>query len=386
MTRPMRSSPHAAALALASAALAMACSGEDVGGPGGPSTCAPGPLLVAASDYSSSAVGLVGERGTRELVVGVDLGNDPQLATSAGRAFFLARDNDLVFELDALCGAPTRRIDLRDGASLPKLKNPQDVAVAPNGDLFVPLFGVPAVAVWREGQALELIDLAAHDEDGNPQASAVAIVGSGAEAKAFVALERLDDAAGLRSSRASTMLVIDVVTRRVEQAVPLAGRNPFGRMSAAEGALFLAEPGSFDSADDALAGIERFDTATRTTRLVVGERDLGGSAAQVAVDGECGAAIVADPVPNVNRTSLVSFSTRTGRVNRPAAIGPTDGYDLQGLAFRSGTLFVGDRRRARDGYPIHSLRVGASCELVAEPPRSFVPQKPVALAPTAGAR
>lgn len=380
MSRPQRT------LWLARAAIATMVACGDRGGDDeeGAGSCPPAPLLVAASDYSSSAVGLAVEGDARPLVVGVDLGRDPQLATSQGRAFLLARDQDLVFEIDARCGPPTRRIDLRDGS--PTLKNPQDAAVSPSGEIFMPLFGEPALVVWREGAALARVDLTAYDDDGNPQASAIAIVGDGSAARAFVALERLDDAAGLRSTRPSSMLVVDVATRAVEQVVALEGRNPFGRMSVAGDALFLAEPGSFDSIADELAGIERFDARARTTALLVRERDLGGSAAQVVADGECGAAIVADAEPNVNRTSLVTFSVRTGRVVSAPALGPTDGYDLQGLALAQGRLYVGDRRRGAAGYPIHSFRVGADCSVAAEPTRIFVAQKPVALAPTTTGR
>ena len=108
------------------------------------------------------------------------------------------------------------------------------------------------------------------------------------------------------------MLRIDVATRKVEDAIVLADRNPFGPMTAHEDALYLAEPRNFDSADEPFAGIERFETDTRTTRLLVTEKDLGGSVAEVAVTDRCGVAIVAGP----EKDSIPPLSS--GSTRRPA--------------------------------------------------------------------
>src|SRR5207302_5909158 len=98
---------------------------------------------------------------------------------------------------------------------------------------------------------------------------------------------------------------------------------------------------------------ERFDTETGVPTLLVKEKDLGGSVAEVAVTRGCGAAIVAGPQKDVNPTTLVSFDPVTGHVTSRAVIGPTPGYDLQGLAWRDGTLYVGDRRADSGGYRVH---------------------------------
>ena len=67
-------------------------------------------LLVAGSDYTSSIVcgAPVCELGPG--TTGEDLGDDPQLATSHGRAFFLARTTDTIFELDATCGVASKKL------------------------------------------------------------------------------------------------------------------------------------------------------------------------------------------------------------------------------------------------------------------------------------
>lgn len=181
------------------------------------------------------------------------------------------------------------------------------------------------------------------------------------------------------------MLRIDVATRAIEADIELAGRNPFNTMAELDGALFLAEPGNFDADDEPFAGIERFETSTSTTRLLVAEKDLGGSVAEVAVADGCGAAIVAGPQPNVNPTSLVTFDPVTGRVlttARAPVLGPTPGYHFQGLAWRDGSLYVGDRRRSAEGYPIHVMqRKPGECAFVEAARQLFVPLPPVALRP-----
>jgi hypothetical protein len=171
---------------------------------------------------------------------------------------------------------------------------------------------------------------------------------------------------------------------RVEQTVELAGRNPFNVMAEHEGALFLAEPGNFDASDEAQAGIERFDTATSTTRLLVAERDLGGSVSEVAITDRCGAAIVAGPLPTVNPTSLVTFDPTSGQVlttARSPLLGPTPGYDLQALAWRGDVLYVGDRRSGASGFRVHAFqRDPGTCTLHEVPERAIaLPQQPVAL-------
>ena len=58
------------------------------------SSCSPFEALFAASDYSSSVVGGLALGRTPTFKSDVDLGADPVLQTSNGRAFFIARDRD----------------------------------------------------------------------------------------------------------------------------------------------------------------------------------------------------------------------------------------------------------------------------------------------------
>jgi hypothetical protein len=362
---------------------AAACSSSKNGGaPGGGSgACNPLDAVVAMSDYTSSDVGALSiASGAVAPTSGVDLGGDPGLSVSHGRLFYVARDNDTVFELDPRCGNATEKMNVHGNAM--GTTDPQDVAVAPDGALWLPRFNVPQIAVVGADatHAVDVIDLSMYDGDGNPQASAVAIADVGGAAKAFVALERLDDKDGFKAKQASQMLRIDVATRKVEMAIDLAAKNPFGTMEATSDALFLADVGDLAVADETTAGVERFDLAASTTRLLVREADMGGSVVQIAVTAGCGAAIVADASAMMNRTSLVTFDPDKGTVLAKAVLGPTEAYDLQGLAWTQGgrVLLVGDRRPSGGGFPDHVFDA-AGCALTARAAPILVAQKPVAI-------
>ena len=368
-------------LALAGAVLA-ACG--SVSSPVPRSACGASDALWIASDYSSSAVGALALDGSTTFAPPTaDLGADPALSVSRGRAFYVARDNDTVFELDPVCGTPMQKLDVHQ-ASHSGTSDPQDVAVAADGSLWVPLFSVPEVVILSAaGEPIRTIDLSSYDADGNPNASAIAIVDTPAGEKAFVALERLNDAAALASQQPSWMLRIDVATATVEATVVLAGRNPFGTMQNDGGILWLAEPGNFDDAAEPDAGVERFDTSTSTTALFAREADLGGSVAEVSVSAGCAVAIVADATP-ANATSLALFDPASGQVLAPASASPFattgtgGGFFLEGLAWSGGALLVGDRRRASSGYPVHVF--DGACAPVERADAVFLPLPPIAVA------
>lgn len=345
--------------------------------------CTGGDVLVAASDYSSSVVGAVDLAGNEFFRGGIDLGRDPALARSRGRSFFLARDGDLLVELDGcanvIATTSTRDIDRALGT------NPQDVAVAPDGRLWIARFNVPTLAVIDPRGGRSVVDLSSLDSDGNPNASSVRIVDVGGAAKAFVALERLDDRDRLRSKQPSRLARIDVATQKLEATVELAAQNPFGLMTEWGGYFFLAAPRDFDVANEDAAGIERFTVGTGATRILVSERDLGASVVQVAVTTGCGAAIVADPVPTLNPTSLVTFDPESGALFSSRAspvLGPTAGYHLQGLTWVGSVLLVGDRRRGARGFPVHVFDRDAGCGLRERAEPLYVPREPVALVAT----
>ena len=96
------------------------------------------------------------------------------------------------------------------------------------------------------------------------------------------------------------------------------------------------------------------------------ESDLGASVTEVAVNGACGAAIVAGPTHDVNATSLVTFDADHGTAYTTAsnAVLSTAGFELSGLSWRGDTLFVGDRRAGAGGkYTIHVFDRSGACTL-----------------------
>jgi hypothetical protein len=358
-----------------------------------PGSCPDVELLVVASAYKGSALacgapGCVEERGR---TTGRALGGDPALVRSNGRAFFLARDEDTMFTIDPSCGVPGEMIDLRslrrpDKDGVLRNANAHDLAVADDGSMLVALHNTPGLAFLDANGAIgSVLDLAKHDAvDGNPNAESVRIING----KAFVALEVRDDGADVLkgepvSTRPSKMLRVDVATRTEEAVIELAGRNPFNAMSQLGSALYLAEPNNTDEGGEPFGGIERFDTATMSTQLLVRESDLGASVMEVAVTEGCGAAIVAGPSPKVNPTALVTFDPNTGAVlttfTNPA-FGPTPGFDLQALLWKKGKLYVGDRRRASNGtYQVHEFSVNGACVLTPTGRNFDIGQPPVGL-------
>ena len=366
------------------AAAVAACHSEPPSVSSAPSACGGTDALVALSDYSSSLVGAIAVDGGETLNAGVDLGKDPALAVSRGRAFFVAREEGTIFELDPTCGTARQggRVQVNEpGTNV--AANPQDVAAAPDGSLWVPRYNLADLAIVQPAGTTTTLDLSAYDADRNPQPSAIRIVDTKDGPKAFVTLERLDDHDQLRSKQPSQMLRIDVASHAVEAVVELAGRNPFNTIAEDDGALYLAMPGNFDAADEPMAGVERFDVATSTTRLLVHEADLGGSVAEVVVHGRCGVAILADATPTLNKTRLATFDAETGAVLARAVIGASESFDkgLRGLAWVSGgsVLLVGDRNRQEKGYPVHAFTRDDACNLHVTPDLIFVGQKPISV-------
>jgi hypothetical protein len=371
-------------LGCAFAVSAFACSSST--SENGSAACSAGyDALIAASDYMTSGIGGCDLGGAAALPYkGVDLGADPALVMSQNRAFYIARDGDEIFELDPHCATPRAEYAASD-PTIPGYANPQDLAVTSAGALWIPRFNVSTLLVLDStGNRVSTIDLSSQDPDKNPNMSAIRIEQIAGTEKAFVALERLDDQTQFTSILPSSMVRIDVATRVVEASVLLQGRDPFGVIDEDGGAFFLAAPGSFDIADEKDAGIERFDPTTFSTTYLLGETELGASATEVAVNGSCGVAIIADPTHGVNATSLVTFDAEKGTVITTAKnpLLSTAGFDLSGLAWKGNALMVGDRARASSGYPIHVFDLSGACTLTERPDTLFISQPPVAIRTT----
>ncbi len=357
-------------------------------GPGSGSSDGVGPFdaIVAVSDYTSSDVGAIALDGGSDFPPGaVDLGLDPALSLSQGRVFFIARDIGIFFELDPSTGRalPGGRYSANDpdhaGTS-----NPYDVAVAPDGTLWVVRYDVPTLLILgADGSRVATIDLSSYDTDGNPQASNIRIVGS----DAYVTLQRLDPT--LVPDKPSMMLKIDTTSRKVVATLTLVGWNAFdtSQYDTAAGVFYVAESGSFASASQPNAGIEVVDVASLTSRMLVSKDALGATPAEIAVTTGCGIVIVAGDAEE-NPTSLLSFDPATGTQLQALAnpILPTSsGYFLQALLWLgSDVLLVGDGDVSMaPASKLHVFDRTGVCTLTERPATMPLPLKAIALAPAA---
>jgi streptogramin lyase len=361
-------------------------------------SCAPFNLIVAASDYSSSALGVLAIDGGMAFGASAALGADPALAASHGRVFWINRTLGSIIELDPKCntviGGPWLAND-PGTTNATGGSNPQDVAVAPDGSLWVARLDEPSILILSADGASQQCRVDLSTVTGprvNPYMSSIRIISNPAvdqgAAKAYVTLEMLTvEPGGDEVPLGPSYLArIDVATQRIEAHLELKGRNPFGLMVEYEGALYLAEPGSWSDARETNAGIEMVDLASFTSELLLKESDIGASVAQVSINGSCLTAIVADP-SSYNYTSLISFDTNTGSIVTPLSqrfLYSTAGYELEGMAWLDGGINVVGDRTAVDGkgYAVHVLEASASCTLKERSTSLYVPQEPIAFQPT----
>jgi hypothetical protein len=346
-------------------------------------TCAASSVIVAASDYSSSEIGLLAlDGGAHFYAGGSSLGTDPALASSRGRLFWIDRYGGNVIELDPKCATPLASPwsanDDAKGSS-----DPQDIAVDPDGRLWIARFMVPTILIKSSDGSTPLgtIDLSGIT-GRNPYMSSIRIIDGDGGSKAYVTLEMLYPYP--MSVDPSYIVRIDVTSKTIEKTLQLKGRNPFGLMVETDGALWLAEPGDPDKTDETDAGIERVDLASFTSELIVRESDIGASVDQVSVTSGCGTAIVMGPGP-VNVTSMISFDL-SGLIQTSLAdrfLCTDAGFELAGMAWLDGGVnLVGDRTAIPSkGYRVHAVSAAPDCTLTERPLSLFAPEAPVALQP-----
>jgi len=381
-----------AGLGLAMAA--SACSGgastaaspPDAGG-----SCAASSFVAAVSDYTSSELGLLPLDGaSRFYSGGATLGKDPQLASSAGRLFWIDRYGGDVLELDPRCGTVLHGPWSTSDPDVAGTTDPQDIAVDADGNVWVARYLVSTLLVKSPDGQTEIgrVDLSgvagAHR---NPYMSSIRIVSG----KAYVTLEMLNPYPSSTPADVSYLVRLDTATAwhtgEVEATLPLLGRNPIGLLAEYDDALYLAEAGDVTKTDETNAGIERVDLASFTSELIVRETDIGASVDQVSVTAGCGTAIVMGGGTD-NVTSLVSFDPKTGTILTPLSQGllnTPSGFKLAGMAWLpgGGEIVVGERTAVPGkGYPVHVLSASSGCTLAEEPLSLFAPQGPVALQPS----
>jgi len=303
------------------------------------------PLLVLESDLATaSALARVDTDGCVTERSSVALGGDPSLAVSHGRYFVSIRDRSRIAEVDP-SGPWLVEGGQFDVPPVEAVTNPHDVAVASDGTLWVPRYNLTSLAVLAEGGALlGEIDLSAYaDDDGIPEMESAIAIGD----RVYVALERLSwTGSRYEALHDSLIVVLDVASRSVVGTIPLGGRSPFGRLvpDPNDGSVFYATvPGTFDSIDER-DGIERIDTRTQSSELVIGEAALGGSPSEIAIASATEAYAIIAIEADSNDTSLVRFHPGTGEVEGIWAT-TTGEYGLWGLAVAGKDVVVGDRER-----------------------------------------
>jgi hypothetical protein len=307
------------------------------------------PLIVLerALDLSASGIGRIDESGCLEEVADISLGTDPVLADAHGRPFVLNRENGEIHEMerDALRFARTVTA-MAPGQPSP---NPWDVDVDGDGRLWVARYDVASLGlVSAEGDWAGEVDLAQYaDADGLPEAAAVAVAGD----EAFVVLERLARPDGYAMTDVGRVAVFDAAPPHASKgAFDLLGRNPFtvSRMIGDDTALVVSSPGDHFFIDERDGverdGVEVVDLVSRTSRLVLDEKEARGSVIAAVIAGPTeGYAIVSGP-SDENPTSVVAFDPEQGVVVTVLASAPS--FVHAGLAVVGNYLVVGDRTKA----------------------------------------
>lgn len=342
---------------LGSVALIAGCAGEHATAP----ACERVEVYALYSDYQSARVGGVTSDARAIDVGGVDLGADVALASSNGRSYLLARDFDNLFELQPACGFPAQRSSLRSQASDVPL-NPQSVARDDDGGLWIANYSsIPLLHLSADGKRTP-VTVSDVDDDGNPQATFVHTTAHGQLVAWFA---RLDDRHYPAPKGPARIVYLDTQTGAEQKRVDTAGWNLFGMLDVHERDAYAAAPGSFQNAGETHAGIEHLRIDEGVSSLLVDEVFLGGSPTAVRIDDGCAAVIVVDAT-EASHSQLVSFSISDPAATRAVAVQSTKGYDLIGLAWANGQLYLGDRQD-RKGKVRRFLR-GANCTLEEQVP------------------
>ncbi len=269
-----------ALFALFSASASVACTSSavvDDQPPAGDAT-----IFAVSTDYAltglASTITVPDLEVTPNAVDGV-ASTDPVVRWLDGRLFVVNRlGADNVTVLDPTTLELVAQISTGAGS------NPQDVAVV--GDsLFVPTFAGSGVVVLDlahpDDGVVNTIDLSALDQDGQPNCSAAAAVGSAV----FVACGLLDDGGDLSPQGPGRIAVIDASSHDVVTDFALTNANPAGPFVAAPelgGDLLIDTVPNF--ADLTEGCVERITVETPAAAgCLIDHGDLGGIATGMAV-------------------------------------------------------------------------------------------------------
>ncbi|MGZ3451323.1 MAG: hypothetical protein ACXVEF_17075 [Polyangiales bacterium] len=313
--------------------------------------------------------------GTHRRVTTTGFALDPdmllrRLVDAQGREhlYTIHRTQGVIVERDR-SGNQVARFDVTEPGIPAAKSDPADVALGPDGALWVTRFGLPTLLVLEpDGARRRTVDLASFDDDGLPQMTAIAIDGG----RVLVALEKLDTR--LQTKTKGTIVAIDLTTYAATAFVDLPAKTPREKfVRGPDGALYVAcIGGPLSSPVDRDAALVRVDPSTKTATKVLDGTAAGGfvSAFDLA-DGVTGYAIVAD-YDGDNPTRLVTFDVQTGTVG--ATWATSAHYKFWDVAAVGDQVLLADRTDEAPGLRVLSRRDGSRLGHVSTrlPPIEFV--------------
>ncbi len=251
--------------------------------------------------------------------------------------------------------------------------NPQDFVSCSPSKIYVSLYERDFLLIMnpQTGQHLGQIDISAwNDSDGLPEASSMVRVGD----RVFVALQRLDRAAGYAASNTSYIIVIDCNTDTLVdvdpvspgvQAIALSARNPFDDLTydPVRQKISVACAGNFGDLD---GGVEWIDPVTlQAEGLFITEAVLGGDLNRNRMYVDCtGYAIINDSSFN---TKLVQYDHCNGTLLGTCR--STTGFNLADIEIdASGVLYLVERDLVTPGVRLYQL---PACNEITTIPLSF---------------
>ncbi len=320
-------------------------------------------LLVVESDFTSSYVQAI-DSDTHAIVgdKGKFIDRDPELrrlvdAAGTEHIFIVNRATGTLAEVDR-AGTRVRTISVVDDGADPSSADPYDVAIAPDGKLWVTRYFQSTLLVLdADGTRAGTVDLSKlADADGRPEMSAIAIVGN----VAYVALQRLSPGLGGSDPAPtdySSIVTIDTQTTpwipKFFQKLPVpTPRERFRRAAYGPATELwiscLGAPRSVPPSPGALVKIDTTGLADPQVILDGTQLMLNGKATRGFINGydvydsERGWAVVASIEDTANPTSVVEFNPTTRQIvtNIWYARGT---FDLWDVALADDRLLVLDR-------------------------------------------
>jgi hypothetical protein len=372
VTSPLRHAPRFALLAALAALAALATANASCSklyDPQDPATTSMPKgvgLLVVESDFGGTSYVEAIDTETHAIVGkgGLFVDADPllrRLVDPAGteHLFIVGRKNGKLTEIDR-AGAPLRTISVVDDGLDATSANPYDVAIAPDGKLWVTRYNQPTLLVLNaDGTRAGTVDLSTlADPDGRPEMAAIAIVGG----IAYVALDRLSPSVGGSDPAPtdySSIVSIDTTsqpwTAKLFQKLPVP--TPRERFRHAQFGpatdLWISCLGAPRSVPPSPGALIKIDLTGKNDPKVVLDGTqlmLDGKATRGFVNGydvyddERGWAVIASIESTDNPTSVVEFNPTTGQIVSNVWYGRGT-FDLWDIALADDRLLVLDRNR-----------------------------------------